>query len=623
MATGFLTTSTTIDSEISGSSVGQWTSSGYNGTGALTAATANKLAAWDSNKNLTTNSIITAYQSIVTSGATTTLVVGSPQQTIFTGSSTQTLVMPVTSTLVLGQDYFVTNNSSGSLTVNSSGGNFIFLVLTGASIELTCISISLTTAAAWNFLISPSTPGLGSSGQVWTSNGSGVAPTFQAAGTPSPLTTKGDIYTFSTVNDRLPIGTINQVLIADSSASTGNKWGTAQVAGGGTGRTTLTANAVLVGNGTTQITLVGTSATQGVALVSQGSGADPAFATVVVAGGGTGQTTLTAHDVLIGNGTSAVTLVSPSTSGLVLMSNGTSADPSFQALSTATFTAPTVQRFTSSPTGTTNYSFTITAGNTASVGAIYTNNGFNFTLLAAMLVGDTIIFTSGTGSPLASGTLTYSSGTHTGGNITYSVFSGAYITPTSPRSPLYIKVTISGGGGGGGGSGSAAQAPGISGSSSLFGTATCTGGIGGGVTTAFYPGGGGTVSVSLGTVITSVSGGYGGAVAISAVLGPGGSGGTNPLGGNGGGSSGTATELNGFPGSINTGAGGGGTGGGTAQAAAPGGGAGGYLQTFIFSPSAIYNYTVGGGGAGGTGTTNAATGGAGGSGIIIVEEYYQ
>jgi hypothetical protein len=45
--------------------------------------------------------------------------------------------------------------------------------------------------------------------------------------------------------------------------------------------------------------------------------------TVTVAQGGTGAATLTANAVLIGNGTSAVTAVAPSTAGNVLTSNGT------------------------------------------------------------------------------------------------------------------------------------------------------------------------------------------------------------------------------------------------------------------------------------------------------------
>lgn len=106
------------------------------------------------------------------------------------------------------------------------------------------------------------------------------------------------------------------------------------VSEGGSGVATHTVNGMIFGNGTSA---VGTTAagTQYQVFQAGASGVPTVDAvhldqsaaitgTLPVGNGGTGATTLTSHGVLIGNGTSAVTTVSPGSSGNVLQSNGTS-----------------------------------------------------------------------------------------------------------------------------------------------------------------------------------------------------------------------------------------------------------------------------------------------------------
>jgi len=96
------------------------------------------------------NNIKTGYTTTATAAGSTTLTVNSNYCNVFTGTTTQTIVLPVTSTLTAGMAYEIENNSTGNLTVNSSGGNLVATVLPGTTAHIMCIGTTLTTAADWD-----------------------------------------------------------------------------------------------------------------------------------------------------------------------------------------------------------------------------------------------------------------------------------------------------------------------------------------------------------------------------------------------------------------------------------------------------------------------------------------
>jgi hypothetical protein len=77
----------------------------------------------------------------------------------------------------------------------------------------------------------PLPPQSGNSGKYLTTNGS--KPSWGTVSSlTSPLTTKGDIWTYGSSDTRIGIGTDGQVLTADSSQTTGLKWDTPSSGGG-------------------------------------------------------------------------------------------------------------------------------------------------------------------------------------------------------------------------------------------------------------------------------------------------------------------------------------------------------------------------------------------------------
>jgi hypothetical protein len=91
------------------------------------------------------------FTTTATAAATTTLTNTSTQYQLFTGSTTQTIALPVTSTLTTGWTFHIVNNSTGTLTVVSSGIAVVCTIIPNMTAMVTCIGTTLTTAADWEF----------------------------------------------------------------------------------------------------------------------------------------------------------------------------------------------------------------------------------------------------------------------------------------------------------------------------------------------------------------------------------------------------------------------------------------------------------------------------------------
>ena len=91
------------------------------------------------------------YTTTATAAGTTTLTNTSSYIQYFTGTSAQTIVMPVTSTLQTGWSFHIANNSTVALTLQSSGANTIGTIPPQTTAHITCIGTALTTASDWDF----------------------------------------------------------------------------------------------------------------------------------------------------------------------------------------------------------------------------------------------------------------------------------------------------------------------------------------------------------------------------------------------------------------------------------------------------------------------------------------
>jgi hypothetical protein len=120
----------------------------------------------------------------------------------------------------------VAMNAAGATTITVNTGLFaagdtVFIQNRGAG-ACTVTAGTATVATAGSLILPQNDAGI----LYFTATGAAIFYDYIQAGAVSPLTTKGDLYTFSTSDARLAVGANNTTLVADSSEATGLKWAT-------------------------------------------------------------------------------------------------------------------------------------------------------------------------------------------------------------------------------------------------------------------------------------------------------------------------------------------------------------------------------------------------------------
>jgi hypothetical protein len=132
------------------------------------------------------------YSTTATAANTTTLTSSSSSQQYFTGTTTQTVKLPSTSTLTLGQEYTITNNSTGIVTVQTSAAGAITTIPGGSQATFTVAS---TGAETWVYEYTGNSALTGTGAQVLATSPTLVTPVLGVASATSLKTNAGLVST--------------------------------------------------------------------------------------------------------------------------------------------------------------------------------------------------------------------------------------------------------------------------------------------------------------------------------------------------------------------------------------------------------------------------------------------
>jgi hypothetical protein len=155
--------------------------------GASAAGGTSNVVTRDASGNLKANNYARGVVTTATSAGTKTLTVTDAQFQQFTGTTTHTVVLPDATTLMTGQSFIISNQSTGAIQVNANGGGGVRSIAALTSATVTLIAAG-SAAGTWDPGSTATPTGLTTSNFVTretpsgTINGSNV--TFTLANTP-------------------------------------------------------------------------------------------------------------------------------------------------------------------------------------------------------------------------------------------------------------------------------------------------------------------------------------------------------------------------------------------------------------------------------------------------------